>query len=258
MNRVVQVATCVLALSLILGPMPGAAADAPSGDEVIANFVKASGGVSAYKKLKNRVVKSTLAIAAMGMEAPREEYLAPPNSFVSMASDFGDFLNGTKGDVAWSVNPMAGSSVLEGGQKDGAFRQASLNPFLNWKDQGAKAENKGEEAVGDITCYKVEVTRSEGDPETYYFGKDDGLLHQIDTTQDGTPSTVTLSNYKEVDGVKVAHRTAITGQFDIEITINSIEHNVDIADDRFNFPSEIEDILSPPEPAADTGSASSN
>lgn len=240
MFRFLNVASVLVALGLVAGlAAPSIAQDLPKGADVINKSIKASGG-DKYKDVKNRVTKSTLSIAAMGMEAQREEFLAPPNSLVSMSTDFGDFLNGTTADVAWSVNPMQGAAVLEGEQKEAALRQAQLNPFQGWDKGGATAETVGEETVGEEACYKVEVKRGEGDPETYLFSKDSGLLVQIQTVQDGMPANVNLSDYKEVDGIKIPHKTSMSGgQFDIEITVNSVEHNVDIPEEKFELPAEI-------------------
>lgn len=247
MFRIAQFSSFVAAFALAVSGA-AVAQDTPSADDVVAKYIKATGGKAAYGKLKNRVVKSTLSIEAMQMEMDREEYLEPPNSKAIMTSDFGEIVQGTKGDVAYSVNPMQGAQVFEGAEKAAAMRQASFNPFLNWKDQGAKGEVVGEEEVDGTACWKVEVTREGSDnKETYVFEKESGLLKQIQAMQQGVPSTITFGDYKEVDGVKIAHSMNIGGQMDISIMTSEVKHNVDIPDGTFDLPAEIKALV-----AADT------
>lgn len=236
-----------LAVALSVVPMGTALAE-ESGDEIIAKYIEAIGGEAALAKIKNRVTKSTFSLPDMGMEGASTAYAAPPNAYSKTSFDaFGDVESGLKDGVAWSVSPMQGSSILEGQQKRQALRQASLNPLGAWKETFEKAECVGEETVDDTACWKVVMTPKEGESETLYFAKDSGLLLKMETPGEmGMTSEIYPSDYKEVDGIKIAHKTEIDGgQFLIEITIDSIEHNVDIPADRFDLPDEIKQLLEP-------------
>ena len=85
---------------------------------------------------------------------------------------------------------------------------------------------------------------------TLYFEKESGLLVKQEVSQQGGSVETMIGDYKEVDGIKIAHRTAqktkIEGvQFAVEIvtTIDSVEHNVDIPASRFALPDDIKALL---------------
>lgn len=231
-----------ITVALAIAPTNALASD---GGAIIDKFVEAIGGEAAIAKIKNRVTKSSFSLPDMGMEASLVTYLAPPNAYTKMSSDaFGDTENGVSNGVAWSVSPMQGSSILEGDRKRDALQQASLNPFANWKDNYEKAECVGEEDVSETACWKVVLTPKEGEPQTMFFAKESGLL--LKTVRSGEMGMMEIyaSDYKEVDGIKIAHKTEIDGgQFRVEITIDSVEQNVPIASDHFVIPDEIKALM---------------
>lgn len=242
---------CAVAVALAMAPFGAASAgDLPSGEEVIAKYVKAVGG-DALKKIKNRVTKGIFSLPDMGMVADMESYIEPPNSYTLIKLEaFGDVMRGSKDGVAWEVNPMQGARVLEGAEKDEFARQGELNEFVNWKKYYSNAECTGEETVGETVAYKVVMTPNNGDESTVYFAKDSGLMIQRESMQQGMLNVTTIGDYKEVDGVQIPHSiTTSGGMMAIEITLESVEHNVDIAADRFEYPTEIDQILNPPPPA---------
>lgn len=153
---------------------------------------------------------------------------------------------GVNGDVAWEVTTITGPSILEGMRKVDAMQQGALNPLGDWNKLFSKAETVGEDFVGDAACVKVVMTSKEGGPVTLYFEKESGLLVKQETAQQGVSVTITIGDYKEVDGIKIAHRTVhktetegVQGSFETVTIIESVEHNVDIPADRFALPDDI-------------------
>jgi hypothetical protein len=224
------------------------AQDLPKADDVIDKYVKAVGKYVKDGKpaeLKSRVTKGTFTLVEMGMDADMETYLVPPNSYTKIEFEgFGSLERGVKGDVAWQINPMEGPSILEGQQKVAALRDAAgFIEFENWKENFAKAETTGEGTVGDAACYKVLMTPKEGPSITCFFDKESGLLLKTELEVQGLTIVSTLSDYKETDGIKMAHKVATDGgQFGMEITIESVEYNVDVPADRFDLPDEIKEL----------------
>lgn len=232
--------SAVLAMALTLVPM--GTASAATGEEVIANYIKAIGGEAAIKKIKNRVTKGSFSLPDMGIEAAMTNIVSPPNMWneVNVEAMGMVVLQGKSGDVVWSINPMEGSKILEGGEKAAMLRQSSIEPYLNWKDFFASAEVAGEEDVDGDACYKVVLTPKDGDAETVYFSKASGLITQTTGSQQGMEVTSKVGDYKEVDGVKIAHSIVSEGgAMNITITYDSIEQNVDIEDGKFDVPEEI-------------------
>lgn len=239
-RKMVVVAAVFMALVSVTLPAAGAG----SGDAFISKYIDAIGGEKAIGKIKNRVVKGTFALPDMGMTATMETYLAPPNSLSIINIDgMGEVVTGVSNGVAWRMHFMEGNAILEGAEKDRALRQGLIEELVEWKKWYETAECVAVEKVGEAEAYKVVMTPKEGEPSTIYFDKESGLIIQRESTQDGMPSTATVTDYRKVDGLLLSHKTVISGMMTFEITYDSIEHNVDLASDRFDLPDEIKALM---------------
>lgn len=225
-----------------MSALPATAADLPSADDVIAKYLDAIGGKDKATSFKTRVTKGTFNLVDMGMEASITMYSAPPN-FLSVVElpGMGTALQGVSDGKAWqSIEAMGQVGFVEGPEAAGMLLQADMEPLANWKKHFASAKTVGEETVGDADCIKVEMTPKEGPATTYFFAKDSGLIVQSVGEAQGMEATTTIGDYKEVDGVKIAHSISTGGMMTIEITIASVENNVDIADDQFDVPEAVQ------------------
>lgn len=232
-----------LAVAIAFAGISPASADShlPSAADIFAKYVEATGGAAAYAKLKNQVSNATFTLPDMGMGGPMVNTVAPPNTRSTITFEgFGEFDTGVTDGVAWTVNPMEGSSILEGDEAAVAIASVAINPYVDFKGE---AKTVGEEKVGDEDCYKVDITGV----GSAFFSKASGLLVMSDSPQ----GPATLSDWKEVDGIQIAHKTVIAGDMTFEIVIESVEHNVEIAADAFDLPDEIKALL--PEETASTG-----
>ena len=237
----------LLAFTLAIFPMAfGTAEDLPSPETIVDNYVKPIGGKDALASIKSSVTKGNLMIVAMGMSGSLTSYVAPPNGKSIMALDgFGEFLSGIKDGTPWSSNMMAGDQVLEGAEARNALQQADPQMLPHWQDYYPSAETGGEEAVGDATAYKVVFSPEEGEAMTYWFDKESGLIIQSFGPGPGGSATSTISDYRDVGGVLVAHKTVSEGaQGAVEITFESVEHNVDIDASVFDVPESIAALMS--------------
>ncbi|UCG16290.1 MAG: hypothetical protein JSV19_13450 [Phycisphaerales bacterium] len=232
----------------------------PAGEAVLEKFIEVTGGRGAYEKIRNRKVEGSLEF--MGVKGKRTAYEAAPNKrYVVMdMGEFGRQQQGTDGEVAWGLSDMQGPIVPEGEEKDVSIWSATFNFPLHWKKLYKKVECVGTETVRDQLCYKVVLTPTVGDSQTSYYAKETGLLLRTDTVIEGPMGAMSIEqyeeNYKEVDGVLIAHK--ITQKFPMGtqvITVDSIENNVDMPKDRFDPPPEVRAQLKEskksPKPAAD-------
>lgn len=204
----------------------------PSGGELIEKYLKASGGKEKLAAVKSRVDTGTFMLVDMGMEASYTNTIAPPNSL--MALDFGGQVvkNGVTDGTAWSVNPFQGNSKTE------TDNEPQIFPSLGLSDAIPVAKNLGEEEVEGAACYKVETPSPEGGTLTFWFDKETGLLAK---SVDSNGSTTILSDYKEVDGISMAHKIAQSGgELNFEITITKVEIDADVDDSTFEIPAEVE------------------
>ena len=112
------------------------AGDAPDAEKILARYVEATGGASAYDKVNNRVTKSTLEMPAQGISMEMTIYHSRPNSFYAVIeSDLtGKIERGTNGEIAWERTVAMGPRILEGQEKVDLLRQATFDQLVRWKD----------------------------------------------------------------------------------------------------------------------------
>jgi outer membrane lipoprotein-sorting protein len=242
----------ILLLAGIAGAAPVMAQDiAPEAASVLDRYVEASGGLAAFDKIQNRVTKATMEIAGAGIAIDLTMYGAKPNkAYTLINSDAtGKIESGYNGEVAWGLSAMNGPQILEGKEKQ---LQENVNIFdrdIYWRDAFSKVEYLGEEKVKEAMCEKVKMHPANGAPsQTVYFDKDTGLIAKTETTIEGPMGQIQItafpSDYREVDGISMAFKTTMEmmGQQRI-LTLNSMEHNVDMPADRFALPEEIKALL---------------
>ena len=208
---------------------------AETAEAVLERYVEATGGRTAYDKIRNRVVHATLEIARQGIRLEMTVYAAKPNLFhMTMNSDLtGKIEQGIDGQVAWSKSVTQGPQLLEGEQKEALLREARL---------------AGPEQVDGKPCTKVVLTAKSGKPVTLFLDEATSLLVRTDmvtVTEAGeVPMRIRLQDYREVDGLKLPHRSIIEalGQERV-LQVNRIEHNVDLPADRFALPDDVKALL---------------
>lgn len=216
----------------------------PTVDELLDKYVKALGGKEALEKVSSRVGKGTMELEGMGLSGPVEMYAKAPNKsalYIELQG-VGKIANVFDGENAYSLSPMEGLSELRGGAFEQAKRNADFYEPLNLKKQFAKMEITGKEKVDVSAAYVVVATPAVGDPEKLYFAEDTGLLVRIDTDQDtpqGKMSFATyVSDYKDVDGIKIAHTLRqVSSAFTAVIKITEVKHGVAVEDTKFAKPS---------------------
>lgn len=230
----------VLCILLIL--IVGSFALAQTADEVIEKYLAASGGRDALSKMQSRIMKGTFAMPDMGMYAPMEMYTQSPDksfSYIEIAG-MGSASNGVNGEVAWEINPMVGARILLGPERGAALLQARIEPMLDWKKLYSSAELAGEDTVNGKKVWKLVLTSNEGAVTTHFMDQETGLVTKVETVREGQTMSTTLSDYREVDGIKIPHKVNMSSpQFAFEITIDSVQHNVPIPPEKFELPAEI-------------------
>lgn len=242
----------LLALAVILATSTSLclAGDLPSSEEIIAKMIEAEGGADAKRKIKNRVTKMTMDLGMGGMIAKGVVHWARPgnqHTAVEMQG-MGTIEEGVTDGVAWALVMMTGPQIKEGGERGLALLEADLDGLLNWKSHFRKIECVSKESLDGKEYFKVELTPHEGSVITTYVDTKTYLPHRTDLKLSipmGELDIIIYSeDYRPVDGVQYAHkiRREMMGQKHV-ITIESIEHNVEMPKDRFKLPDEIKALV---------------
>lgn len=253
-TKIHPAAAALLALGALLTVITSAAQALPTAEEVMNASIEAMGGRKAFEAIENRVTEGTMSIPAMGITGKMTSYSAPPNlQFTIIETEgMGSMESGTNGEVVWEKSAMTGPRVKAGAERAAALREALFNSVLEWKGLYTKAEVAGEEEVDGRMCYKLIMTPPEGEggPETHYYDKETHLLKKIELTVSSemgdVPIESFISDYREVDGIKLAFKTrqVVMGMQEMIFTLDSVKHNVDLPEDRFALPEDIQALVS--------------
>ena len=247
--------TLCAAAALALHAVGPAAAQAPAsplptGEAVLAKYVEAAGGAAAYDAIKNRITHARMEITGAAVVISLTMYAAAPASLYSLAESeaIGRIESGVWDGVAWENSALRGPSVKDGVERDDALKAATFDRLAHWKAHLKSVECTGTADVSGKPAYRVASVPKLGTPETLFFDVESGLLVRAETTVATAAGTVPVaaepSDYRKVDGLLMAFssRMKVMGQERV-VTIEKVEHNVELPADRFALPPEIRALI---------------
>ncbi len=245
------------ALLFTAGPFFAVADELPQAGVILDKFVEVVGGKAAFEKHHNEVMHGNMDLTGRGLKGTLTVYQAEPDQIraVIEIDGVGKIESGTSGDVAWESSAMQGPRIKQGIEKSDAFRDAAFNSAIQWRKLYTKVETTGVETVQDHECYKVVLTPAQGNPVTQFYDKKSGLLIKTTTTRATQMGDITAEvfadDYRKEGDLLVAHK--LTNKFagqEFQITVASLEFNVDMPKDKFALPDDIKALLNKPARAA--------
>lgn len=216
---------------------------AQTADEIVANNLKAKGGVEKLKAISS--VKMTGTLSAQGKELPMTVYSKRPNMLrQDITTPAGNVVQAFDGVTPWVIPPGADvAREVTGPQAEGAKKNADFDsPLLDYAAKGHKVELVGKEKVGTADVYHLKLVKKDGAIEHYYIDVTSGLEVKRAAEVDAGGVTQTLeselSNYKSVDGMMIPHtmKQSVSGMPVMQMNIEKIEFNAPIADALFRMP----------------------
>ncbi|HEY3288115.1 MAG TPA: hypothetical protein VGJ96_13435 [Gemmatimonadaceae bacterium] len=222
--------SALLVTSLI--PAVASAQALPDGKTVLGKHIAAIGGRDAMDKHTSVHITGTFSMAAMGVDGALHMYRAKPALYLQQITlgQFGEMTSGFDGTTAWTINPMAGASVMSGDQASQMKQQADF--FSDFPDLSkyTTIETVAAEDFEGRKCYKVKLVRGDGTGESMqYFDVETGLAAGMTRTMENPQMgkidiTVVMSDYKDQGGVKLPGKiTQRTPQGDVVLTFTSYE-----------------------------------
>jgi outer membrane lipoprotein-sorting protein len=236
---------------LVLAIAFAAPARAQTADEVVEKHLAALGGREALGKLTSRHATGTVVLTtpAGDLSGPFESYAKAPNKMrISMQIDttavggpgtmtVEQKFDGTKG---WMLNSLQGDTEMTGNLLDNMRNGGFPSPLLTFKQAGAQAALQPRETLRGKEALVLLLTPTAGSPVRVYFDPDTYLVMRtvstINSPQVGgnIEQTSDFSDYRAVDGVKVAFQTINANSIQtITIKLTKVEHNVAIDDGMF-------------------------
>jgi hypothetical protein len=230
--------TCLLAVSAA----PAFAQELPSVDEVVNRFLDAEGGRERVAAIETRVAHGRLSIPAFGLDGDFESIVAPPNMVTTVNLTALNVVSrsGVTDDVAWQIDPTAGTSILSGAEALSQRLQAQIDPLLSWRDYFEGAEVVGDPTVRGSATYEVVFHAEGGVDFEIYFDQGSGLIARQVLVDGARRVSTDLDDYRAEDGIQLAHTIrASAPEAEVVLTVESFEHNVAIPAQQMALPSEI-------------------
>ncbi len=148
------------------------------------------------------------------------------------------------GTTAYAMDSMQGNRDITGDQLANMKNSEFPSPLLHYKDRGTKIELGGKEKVGDRDTFLLRITPKEGPSSKLYVDAETYLPARLIVTTElpelgRVEQTTDLSDYRDVDGMKVAfsvHNTSAVQSFVFAVT--AVKHNVEIDPALFSKPSD--------------------
>lgn len=232
---------------MLLTVLAAAGAEAqslPTVNQILEKYVTALGGRAAMQKLNSRISSGTIEFPEQGASGTVVFYAKAPNKrrYTVEVEGFGRVEQGFDGATGWSSSPQNGVATMDEGELAYVRIAADFHNSLRIGQAYSDLKVRGREKVGESDAYVVEGKQSDGKLQAFFFDVASGLLVRS-VSQRATPEgdiqiDTHLSDYREVDGVKLAHLIQQQNAGVGSITrLNAVKHNVVIEDSLFARPS---------------------
>lgn len=224
---------------------PPAPAQQPSVDVVLSNYYRAVGGLERIRAVSSRKMMGHVA-GADGTEATVTLLLKRP---MKMRSEFTmegmTNIQAFDGEQAWMFAPMMGQTEpmpLPPDIADAVRGEADFDgPLVDYQQKGNRISVLGTADVEGVGAVKLEIVLQNGEVTVYYLHAETFLpiKTESDRSVQGMPMHVEtlLGDYREVDGLMVPFSIRILQGGETQtLTIDTIEHNLEIDDALFRMP----------------------
>ena len=117
--------------------------------------------------------------------------------------------------------------------------------FIDYKTKGHTVELEGTEEIDGAKCHKLKLKRKVGDEKIYFIDAENFVPLMVRSFVSSGPakgqaSETLMSDYKEVDGLMIAHtmEQKMNGQSQAVIKIDKVELNPKLEKSLFALPAE--------------------
>jgi hypothetical protein len=180
----------------------------PTAEEVFKKHIEATGGMDAWKAKKSMHATGMMRFPSAGIEGKMVVKATLPNLML-MTMDLtgiGLVSAGFDGTTGWSINPMAGPTILDGKALEDMRRQADFQRELLLATNPGKSEVLGPAMFGTTEVWNVTVREAEGRETTNLYDRKTGLLvgtvMKVASPMGEVPVTMAMNQYTDFDGVK--------------------------------------------------------
>ncbi len=234
-----------IAAALLLAGLPAAAQTL---EEIIAQNIETRGGLEALKAFESARMVGRMTMGPE-MEAPITlEFKRPDKVRMEFEMQGMTGVRAFDGETGWFIMPFMGSADPQE-MADDQLKEIKeqgdwiVGPLVDYEAKGHTVELVGTEEVEGTEAHKLKITTADGDVMHMYLDTDYCLEFRRESRQQmqgiEIDTTATIGDYKEVGDVVVAHSVMSTigdGTANFALTIDKIELNIDLDDERFIMP----------------------
>jgi predicted aspartyl protease len=211
-------------------------------EEILTKNLEALGGMENLLKVKTSYVKGT--ISTSGLQGEFTAYSEFPD-LSRQDADFKIFKvsSGTDGKTYWSKDQNGKVRELEKIEKSFTWTENYFGNFLYFFPEEFKREmtylGDEKDSLGEYNV--VEIKPEGGEPRKLFINKQTNLLDRVQQKMDIDVATTYLTDYREVEGLKIpfhSHTTTGKPQYDVDVTITEIKFNVQVDPSIFQMPQE--------------------
>lgn len=215
-----------------------------SADEVMQKMVDALGGEAAWKKITSQMMTFKIDFENQGVKGFGTIYSKAPSSHATETTLTA--LGKRIGATFEYVNPLSGGSftsftpgeTFSGKRLADRQRENSLYTLIDWKLGVKSYRLRGLEKVGDEEAWVIELIPESGTPYSLYVSVESYLpVKRTGVITSGTssvqlPVSVTLSDYRSIDGVMVPFKliSSTVTMGEVVTYVQSVKNNVSISD----------------------------
>jgi len=209
--------------------------------------VNAIGGEANLRKLTSRLTEADVDLVHQGVQAKVATWAKAPNksatetTFIALGKTIAtgwEYFDGTGGAEAYTFAP---EEKFEGKRLDDIRLFNDFYAGIDWTTPYKKVEVTGTAKVAGEDAYIVSFEPKAGSPFRQFYSTTTFLLLKHEgsvsssTSAQVTPFTITYSDYRDIDGIKMAFRSVNNnpGNGDIVSVTKSVKHNVAVDDKVF-------------------------
>lgn len=216
-------------------------------DELMQKTIDAGGGETNLRKVKSRVVEASVDLENQGVQATSVSYAKAPNKTASSTTMTAlgktiatgwEYFDGTTGEAAYSFAPV---EKYSGKRLEDIRIGSDFYAPLDWRTNYKKIEITGTAKVDGEDAYTVVFQPEKGtafkefySTKTFLLLKREGTITSSTSSQ-AIPYSIIFSDYRDVDGIKLAFRNVTNNiaNGSIVTTVKSVKQNVPIDDKIF-------------------------
>ena len=222
----------------------------PAAEDLFQAHVDATNQVAAIEGMETLKVSSVMRLPAAGIEGTIVSHWAQPNLIVveQTIPGIGEGKMGFDGENGWSSDNMMGPRIMEGQELEEALLDSDLMSDINFREWYPELETVGTTDFNGVPAYEVKAVARFGRESTLYFSVENGRMigasHSAETAMGPMTMEVFSTNFQDFEGMIVPQLSYITtGPMTMELEVMTVEKNVELAEDFFTPPAEIQELL---------------